>query len=150
MDRIRIDLPEKFLFSTNIPIRVSDINSAKHLGHDRCLPIMEEARVQFFGSLGLTSDVMGGVALITADAGIIYKKQGFYGQTLKVDVAITDFSTKGCEIVFRLSDAATGEEMIRGKTGMLFFDYKQQKVVSVPDVFRRKIAERQSETSIPR
>ena len=143
MARIQIELPEKFIFSTNIPVRISDINRGKHLGHDRVLPIMEEARVQFLSSMGLTEDDMGGAAFITVDAGIIYKKQGFYGQTLKVDVAVTDFSTKGCDIVFRISNAATGEEMIRGKTGMLFFDYGQQKVVSVPDVFRKKVKERQ-------
>ncbi len=142
MPRIKIDLPEKFIFATDMPIRISDINRGKHLGHDRVLPIMEEARVQLLSSLGLDEDNMGGAAFITVDAGIIYKKQGFYGQTMKVEVAVTDFSNKGCDMVFRISNAATGEEMIRGKTGMLFFDYRQQKVVVVPEEFRRKVAER--------
>jgi acyl-CoA thioester hydrolase len=143
MSRIKIDLPEKFIFSTAIPIRLSDINGAKHLGHDRVLPIMERARVQLLDSLGLAGDVMGGAAFIVVDAGIIYKKQGFYGMTLKVEVAVTDFTNKGCDIVFLMSNAATGEEIVRGKTGVLFFDYGKQKVVEVPEVFRKKVAERQ-------
>ncbi len=142
MARVLIELPEKFLFSTNIPIRVSDINAAKHLGHDRALPIMQEARVQFLATLGMSEGDMGGVGSITADASIIYKKQGFYGQTLKVEVGVTDFTSKGFDMVYRISDAATGEEMIRGKTGTLFFDYKTQKVVLVPEKFRKKIEER--------
>src|SRR3990172_3723006 len=108
MARIRIDLPEKFIFTTEMPIRISDINRGKHLGHDRVLPLMEEARVQLYKSLGLDEDNMNGASVITVDAGIIYRKQGFYGQTLRVEVAVTDFSNKGCDMVFRISNAATG------------------------------------------
>ncbi len=146
MSRIKIDLPEKFMFSTELPVRIGDINRGKHLGHDRALVIMEEARVQFLKSLGMDEDNMDGTgtAFITVDAGVIYRRQGFYGQTLKIEVAVTEMSNKGCDLVYRISNLATGEEMIRGKTGMLFFDYTNQKVVSMPEQFRQKILELQS------
>ena len=140
MSRIEIKLPEKFLFSTEIPIRVSDINRGRHLAFHLVLSFTEEARTQFWSFLGYNEENMNGVALIAADAGVIYKKQGFYGQTLKVEVGVSDFHSKGCDMIFRMSNLETGEEMYRAKTGMLFFNYQTQKVVPVPEDFKQRIA----------
>jgi 4-hydroxybenzoyl-CoA thioesterase len=139
MARIHIDLPEKFIYSVDIPIRIDDINRGRHLGHDRVLTIAEEARNRFLRSLGYNDENIDGVAFIVVDAGIIYKKQGFYGQVLRVELAVSDFSNRGCDLLFRISNAETGEEMIRVKTGMLFFDYQAQKVAVVPESFRKKV-----------
>jgi acyl-CoA thioester hydrolase len=140
MARIDIKLPDKFLFSTDIPIRVSDINGGRHLAFHMVLSFTEEARTRFWKFLGYTEENMKGVSLIAVDAAIMYRKQGFYGQTLKVEVALAEFTTKGCDIIFRMSNAETGEEMFRAKTGMLFFNYGTQKVIEVPEDFKRRIA----------
>ena len=147
MARIEIASPKEYVFSTDIPIRISDINRARHLAHHAVLPIMEEARVRFMRSIGYPEENMDGVSFITVDAGIVYKKQGFYGQTLRIEIAVLDFSRKGCDIIYRISNAETGDEMVRAKTGMLFFDYREQKVVAVPDEFRRKL-DNQQESSL--
>ena len=138
MARIEIASPKEYIFSTDIPIRISDINRGKHLAHDAVLSIMEEARVRFMRSIGYPEENMDGVSFIAVDAGIIYKKQGFYGQTLRIEIAVTDFSRKGCDIIYRISNAETGDDMARGKTGMLFFNYREQKVAPVPEAFRKK------------
>jgi len=140
MARIEIQIPERFIFSTEVPIRISDINRGRHLAHDAVLSILEEARVRFMTSLGYKDENINGVGLITVDAGVIYKKQGFYGQTLRIELALADFTRKGCDIIYRMTNAETGEEMVRAKNGMLFYDYRQQKVTEVPAEFRQKIA----------
>jgi acyl-CoA thioester hydrolase len=140
MARIQIDLSANFIFSTDIPIRIDDINRGRHFGHDRVLTIAEEARNRFLKFLGYKDENIDTAAFIVVDAGIIYRKQGFYGQTLRVEIAITDLSNKGCDIIFKISNAETGEEMMRAKTGMLFFDYRAQKVVTVPESFRQKVS----------
>ena len=139
MARIEIAPPKEYVYSTDIPIRITDINRGRHLAHDAVLSIMEEARVRFMRSIGYPEENMDGESFITVDAGIIYKRQGFYGQTLRIEIAVTDFSRKGCDIVYKISNAETGEEMVRAKTGMLFFNYREQKVAPVPDEFRKKI-----------
>ena len=140
MARVEIKFPEKFLFATEIPIRISDINRGRHLAFHMVLSFTEEARVRFWKHLGYTDENMNDVALIVVDAAIMYRKQGFYGQMLKVEVALADFTSKGCDMVFRMSNADTGEEMFRAKTGMLFFNYGSQKVVPVPEDFKRRVA----------
>lgn len=138
MARIEIASPEEYVFSTDIPIRIGDINRGNHLAHDAVFAIMEEARVRFVKSLGYASENMDGTSFIVVDAGIIYRKQGFYGQTLKVEIALTDFSRKGFDMVFRLSNAETGDEMIRAKTGILFYNYREQKVAAIPESFMNR------------
>ena len=140
MARIEIQIPERFIFSTEVPIRIGDINRGRHLAHDAVLSILEEARVRFMTSLGYKDENINGVGLITVDAGVIYKKQGFYGQTLRIELALADFTRKGCDIIYRMTNAETGEEMVRAKNGMLFYDYRLQKVTEVPAEFRQKIA----------
>lgn len=140
MARIEITLPEKFVFSTEIPVRISDINRGRHLGHDAVLPIAEEARVRFLHSLGYTEENIDGASFMVVDAGIIYKKQGYYGQTLKVEIGLADFSARGFDMVFRITDSASGDEIVRIKTGILFYSYAAQKLMPVPDGFKQRFA----------
>lgn len=57
---IGIEIPGRFQFSTDIRVRISDINYGMHVGHDSFLTITHEARVRFLKSLGATEgDVFG-------------------------------------------------------------------------------------------
>ena len=47
MPRIKLDLPKNFHFTTEIPLRISDINYGGHLGNDSVLSILHESRVRF-------------------------------------------------------------------------------------------------------
>ena len=140
MARIKIDLPESFVFSTEIPVLINNINRGNHLSYDSILPMMEETRIRFMRSLGYTQESINGAAFIVTDVAVVYKKQGRHGQVLKLELALADFTSKGCDIIYRISDASTDEEIARAKMGILFFDYQQQKVVPVPDEFRERFA----------
>jgi len=140
MARIKIDLPDNFIFSTEIPVLINNINRGNHLSYDSILPMMEETRIRFMHSLGYTRENISGAAFIVTDVGVVYKKQGRHGQILRLELALSDFTSKGLDIIYRISDADTGEEIARAKTGILFFDYQKQKVVPVPEEFRERFA----------
>ena len=135
MARLKLDLPESFVFSTEIPIRIGDINYGGHLGNDAVLALMHEARVRFLNQHGFTEQNVDGPGIIMADAAIVYKSEAFYGETLVVEVAVADFTRTGCDLVYRLSDKETGREVARGKTGIAFFDYERRRPVAVPKRF---------------
>ena len=140
MARIKIELPEKFVFSTEITILINNINRGNHLSYDSLLPMMEETRIRFMRSLGYQQENVNGAAFIVADVAVVYKKQGRHGQVLKLEIAPVDFSKSGLDLVFRITDRDSGEEIARSKMGVLFFDYRQQKVVAVPDEFKQRFA----------
>ena len=137
MARIKIELPEKFNFKTEIPIRVADINYGGHLGNDSLLSIIQEARVQFLNSIGSTELNFFGVAMIMSDVAVVYKSEGFYGELLKIEIAVAEISRVGFELLYKVSELKANREVAIAKTGMVSFDYKNRKVVSVPDEFKK-------------
>ena len=139
MARIKIELPEKFIFKTEIPIRVTDINYGGHLGNDSLLSIIHEARLRFLNSLGYSESNVEGVGIIMIDAGIQYRSEGFYGDELLVEIAVNDFTGLGCDFVYRISNKKTTKEIAIAKTGVVFFNYEKRKAVSVPFGFKDKI-----------
>lgn len=139
MPRIKIELPEKFIYSTEIPVRITDINYGGHLGNDSLLSIVHEARVRFLKHLGYSESDVEGNGTIMIDAAIQYKSEGFYGDELIVEIAVNDFSGIGCDFVFRITNKNTLKEIALVKTGIVFFNYEKRKTVAVPILFRSKI-----------
>lgn len=138
MPRIRIDLPEHFLFSTDVQIYLSHINESAHLDNAQLLTLVSEARQRFFQSLGYTQTQVEGVGIVVADAAVQYLSEAFHGETLVIEMTADDFSKHGCDLVYRIRERNSGREVARGKTGIVFFDYGMRKVAPVPLAFRRK------------
>lgn len=136
MAKLKLPLPERFGYSTDIEVCISDINYVGHLGNDSLLSLIHEARIRFLKEHGFTEVDIGGVGLIMIDTAIIYKSESFHGDILKFDIAVADVGRIGCDFHYRISNKKTGKEVAHAKTGIVFFDYKTRKVVSVPDEFR--------------
>lgn len=135
MARIKLELPEKFLFKTEIEIRVTDLNYGGHVGNDTILSLMHEARMQLFNHLGYKNetDDIAGVGVIMTDAAVVYKAETFYGETVLIELAVRDFNKYGFDFVYKLSSKDSGKEIARGKTGIVCFDYSQGKIAQLPE-----------------
>ncbi|OPY10973.1 MAG: Thioesterase superfamily protein [Syntrophus sp. PtaU1.Bin005] len=138
MTRVKIELPATFDFSTDLRLRFRDINAGNHLAHDAVLSLAEEARFLFLEHLGYPHLNIDGCGYVAADAAIVYKSQAFFGEVIRVEVAVRNFASKSCDFLYRLSNRETGQEVARAKTGVVFFDYGNQKPVRVPDGFRAR------------
>ncbi|NOY74692.1 MAG: thioesterase [Kiritimatiellaeota bacterium] len=138
MARVKLELPESFLFSTEMPIRITDINYGGHLGNDAVLSITHEARVRFLAEHGYSEMDTCGAGMIQADAAVVYKSEAFYSDIVRVSVALADFTSSGCDFVFLLENAETGKEIARAKTGNVFYDYERKKPMRVPEPFAAK------------
>lgn len=139
MPRIKIDLPSRFIFSTEIPIRIDDINYGSHLGHDSVLTLAHEARVRFLAAHGYTESNIEGVGIIMGDVGITYSSEAFYGDVMKISIGIGEYGTPFFELIYVLSNEKSCEEVARVKTSLVFFDYVNRKTVRMPEEFRKKI-----------
>ena len=73
------------------------------------------------------------------DAAIQYKAEGLYGDELIIEIGVMDFTKKGCDFVYRLTNKKTQKIVALAKTGIVFYDYKNKKVVSVPANFQIKL-----------
>jgi acyl-CoA thioester hydrolase len=136
MSRVRLELPERFLFTTEISLRVSDINYGGHLGNDAVLSLAQEARMRFLRSHGWTEQDVTGVGIIMTDAVVVYRSEAFYGEVLTIEVVVADIGQLGCDFLFRIANKESGKEVARVKTGVVFFDYAKRKPAPVPAEFR--------------
>ena len=141
MSRIRIDLPDKFTFTTSIPVRITDVNYGGHVGNDTVLSIIHEARMQFLKKYGFEELKFGGVGMIMADVGIEFKSELFYGDVITASVAIKEFGPISFDIFYKLEkDTGSAKELVAlAKTGMVCFDYDKKKIVRVPASAKQSI-----------
>jgi acyl-CoA thioester hydrolase len=141
MARIELQLPEAWHFSTELPVRVSDLNYGNHVGNDNVLGLMHEARLQYYRQLGFKDELgfEGSVGQVISDVAIVYKAEAFYGDVLVCQLAATDFNKYGFDMMYVLTNKASGKEVARGKTGIVCFDYDKRKIAQVPVVLMEKL-----------
>ena len=130
MERVELNMPEKVLFTTRIPLRITDMNYSGHLGNDAVLSIAHEARIQFFSHFGFTEMNLGGTGIIMADAAIKFISEAFAHEVLDVTMSVDGFTRVGFSLFYHLRSQNRDVAIIR--TNIVCFDYENRKVVSLP------------------
>ncbi len=142
MERIKINLPKHFNFSTIIKIRITDLNYGGHVGNDSFLSLVHEARQQFLNHFNYSELEIEEVSLIMADASIEFKRELNYSDEVKISVAATGFDKYGFDIFYKI-EIINDEDFIlagKAKTGMLCYDYKNKKLMNVPEKAKNKLS----------
>ena len=134
MARVQLTMPEQFAFSTQIPVRIYDVNYGNHLGNDAIVSIMQEARLQFLKSIGCSEMDLFGASLIQADTAVVYKSEGFYGDVLTIQVQPMEFTRAGFDLYYNITNQ-NNKAVAQAKTGMVCFNYNTRKIVAVPEQF---------------
>lgn len=142
MARVRLNLPETFRFSTEMAVRIGDINYGGHLDNAALLTLLHEARVRFLAQYGLAEQDVFGAGLIMADSVLVYKSEAVQGETLRIEVAVDDLSQYGCDFLYRVTEKLSDREVARAKTGMVFFDYRARRIQRTPDSFQALFGQR--------
>ena len=142
MARIKIDLPGKFSFSANIPIRITDVNFGGHVGNDTILSIVHEARAQFFTYCGYSELDFAGAGTIMSDVAIEYKNQTYYGDNILASVAVGEITKVAFDLFYKLEKRSADGKLIPvafAKTWMVCYDYDLKKVIPIPGEALKKI-----------
>ncbi len=139
MSRIKIQLPDSFIYRTQLQIRVSDLNYGNHLANDAVLRLVHECRVLFYRQLGFHDEKnIFGFGVIMADAAVQFLAEGFLGDELTIELGIMDVSASAYDMVYRLTNQHNKVVAIV-KTGMVCFDYEDRKVARIPEEFLEAI-----------
>ena len=136
MARLTLDFPEdQYCYSTHLTVRVTDINGANHLGNDS---MISEARARFLYEFGIRETDDNGTGIIVTDLATTYRTEAHARDQLLFEVGVMDFNKYGGDITFRITRPADGALVAMAKSGFVFFDYRQSKVVPMPDAFNAK------------
>jgi acyl-CoA thioester hydrolase len=131
--KVSFEIPNtRTLWHNNFPIRVTDLNYGNHLGNDRALAFAHELRMQWLQQHQLNELNVMGTGLILADAMILFRAEAFYPQVLTGELWSGDWSGPRWDLFYRFS--CENKEVLRIKTGMVFFDYQARRPVPIsPD-----------------
>ena len=142
MERIKINLPDNFKFSTTLKIRITDLNYGGHVGNDSFLTLIHEARQQFLNSFGYSELKLENTSLIMLDAAIEFKKELNYGDEIKISVAANGFDKYGFDLFYKIEIADNENYILAGKakTGMLCYDYDSKKLMPVPEKIKATLS----------
>ncbi|MDE2430789.1 MAG: thioesterase family protein [Burkholderiales bacterium] len=141
MARLQLHFPEnQFYYSTQLTVRVTDINGANHLGNDSMISMISEARARFLFEFGIRETAGNGTGIIVTDLATTYKAEAHARDQLLFEVGVMDFNKYGGDITFRITRPADNALVAMAKSGFVFFDYKIGKVVAMPEDFREKFS----------
>ncbi len=139
MARLQLEFPEdQYCYSTHLTVRVTDINSANHLGNDSMISMISEARARFFFDFGLEGTQEDGTGTIVTDLATTYKNEARARDQLLFEVGVMDFNKYGGDIMFRITRPRDNSLIAMAKSGFVFFNYRTRKVVSMPEAFHHK------------
>ena len=65
----------------------------------------------------------------------VTEQRDFYGDVLTIEVGVKDFTKTGCDIIYQLTNKQTAKVIAQVKTGIVFFDYNNRKIVPMPEEF---------------
>src|SRR5690554_4585368 len=121
-----------------MPVRITDINGANHLGNDALISMLSEARAQFLVEHGIEEADQNGTGIIVTDLATMYQGESFYPDMLRFEVGLREFNKYGGEFVVRVTKADTRQTVGMAKYGFVFVNYKTREVTPMPESFRAR------------
>jgi len=139
MARLKLEFPEdQYCFSTQLTVRVTDINAGNHLGNDSMISMISEARARFLFEFGVRETGIDGVGIIVTDLATTYRAEAHARDQLLFEVGVMDFNKYGGDVTFRITRPQDGKLIAMAKSGFVFFNYKISQVIPMPEEFRGK------------
>lgn len=138
MARVTLKMPEHFPFSTELDVRIEHINRGDHLGNERLIAFLNEARMRYLPA-GLTRSAGDNVGLINGDLAAVYRSEAHYGDVLLIRAAASDFHRYGFDLYFDVSALDDGRAIAQAKMGLLLFDFTQRQLLPMSNTIAQAV-----------
>jgi acyl-CoA thioester hydrolase len=107
--------------------------------NDSLISLIHEARVQFFKSYGFTESDVNGVGILITSLAVNYKAEGFYRDSIQIEIGIDTVSKARVDILYSLTLQHSRLGIATAMTAVTFYYYKKSKVARVPGSFMEVI-----------
>jgi acyl-CoA thioester hydrolase len=137
--RVKLDFDAaRFIFQTELDVRITDVNYGRHVGNDAMLGLLHEARLRFLENFGFSEEDVGGVGMLMGDAVVQFKAVAFRSDRLRVEMGLADVERRTFDLVYRVTREGDGAVVALAKTGMVAFDYARNRPAPLPAAFLEK------------
>lgn len=125
-------------FSIRIPIRFRDIDVLGHVNNAVYFTYMEQARAEYWVHLfGIEN--LRELGFIVAHAECDFKVAARYGDEIEVSIRTSSVRNSSFVWEYAIRNPKTAVVFALGKTVQVYYDYKQEKSLPVPDDVRSKL-----------
>jgi len=133
----------QYRFYHPIEVRYGDLDPQGHVNNAKHLTYFEQARIAYLIELGLFTKNQSfmEIGVILADVHITYFAPIYYGQNVKAGVYVSRLGNKSMTWEQNIVDTESGREIARGEVVLVTYDYRQEKAIPIPDIWREKIME---------
>ncbi len=134
MARLKLTPRPVYGFRTELTVRTTDLNYGGHLGNDRMLSLVQEARVAWLASHRWSELDCAGTSLIMGDAALVYQGEAFAGDRLLFEVGAGDATRSGFRLFFRVTRPGPGgpAPVALVEVGLVCFDYDKRRITALP------------------
>lgn len=122
---------------TKLTTRFCETDALGHINNVSYFIYLEQARVKFLQDIGLQMKASDRHFII-ASIGCEFKRQAYFDQRLTVRTAVSHIGNSSVQFIQRVTDEDTGEEIARGLSTIVHFNFKTQKSERIPDEMRKQ------------
>ncbi len=130
---MEIALDGRPVWTTELEVRVGDINYGRHLGHDALITLVHEARARFFAAHGFSEWDVAGASTMVVELGVRYRAESFWGDRLRIGIHVDRVRSRGCELHYGIQRVADGGRVAEATTSLVFVDPSSGRLRTVPD-----------------
>jgi acyl-CoA thioester hydrolase len=139
----RVPTPDDFRFHCEVEVRFRDLDAMGHVNNAVYFTYFEVARTGYMRALGHRPPEEISFAdlypFILLDVYCKYLAPAVLGQKLSVYLRTTRVGTKSYEFEYLIADQAGGQPIATGNSTQVYYDYRRELTLSIPDDFRRCI-----------
>lgn len=141
MGRVKLTPLEKYRFSHEQRIYISNINPAGHVGSSQMVDLIHDGRLQMLKRLAANEMNLGDgrTGLILSDLVVNYKAELFLDDVIITESDISEIEEKSFRIFYRI--LKNGKTAVLAETGHVCFSYSDRSTCSVPEIFISKLKE---------
>jgi len=130
----------EFRFYYPIEVRYGDLDPQGHLNNAKYLTYIEQARINYIKQLGLwDGSSFLDIGIILADVHLTFRSPIHFGQPVRVGVRVSRLGNKSLSMEYCLEDASNGQELARGSTVSVAYNYHERKTISLLEEWRTAI-----------
>ncbi len=123
----------EFKFSIPLTVRIDDINYGNHVGYQIYFLYFQQARIAYLAQFGFSEFNINGYGMIISEANCRYKQELFFGNDIIVKCKVSELKSKMFIMEYLITKA--DKVCAIGFTNNMCFDYKNKKVVILPQEF---------------
>ncbi|MBM7073004.1 thioesterase family protein [Shewanella sp. 202IG2-18] len=124
-------------FSIDLPVRISDVNYGKHLGHAALASLLHQARLKYFQQHNLDELDLDGFKAVVKELNIQYKGQAFFDDILHIAISIDEITCATCKFKYEVTKNSDNNQVTSVSETLVFIDAKSHYPVRTPQPIKQ-------------